>query len=328
MSINIDNYELFVIDYLDGNLDEIKTKEMEAFLLMYPDIATEIEDLNSIKLKNSPFDILEEDFIKDLKKTEIASTEFISEDNYEDIFIAHVENDLNDIEEEDLETFLQLNHLLQPNLTLIKSLKLQADNQIVFPNKEQLKRHKKPIMVFWPVAAAVAALLLWVFWVYTPVGLPHSVEVLSMVEPVNLQKLSIPVQEPVLPHIYRLNPHHTYPVIQDELPRDHIVIEPVKARPVQVIAIEDEQWKNTMLLMQSYAFDRQQMFSEVDWSKLPADRKTTAFRMIASVLWKTTKGQIKNVGEQVLDSENKFWRPEAFQELSDAYNLMKRKPKE
>jgi anti-sigma factor RsiW len=68
MSINIDNYEQYVIDYLDGNLDEIKSEEMAAFLLLHPAIAEDLDGLSAMKLESEVKEPLNQYFISQLKK--------------------------------------------------------------------------------------------------------------------------------------------------------------------------------------------------------------------------------------------------------------------
>ena len=48
--INRHNYEAFYIDYLDGNLTQEETAEMEAFLKANPDLSEELEGLGEISL--------------------------------------------------------------------------------------------------------------------------------------------------------------------------------------------------------------------------------------------------------------------------------------
>ena len=53
MLINKSNYELFALDYIEGNLDTRERKAMLAFLQAHPDLETEIES-NFGKKTNFP----------------------------------------------------------------------------------------------------------------------------------------------------------------------------------------------------------------------------------------------------------------------------------
>ncbi|MCK5776825.1 MAG: hypothetical protein KAH25_11640, partial [Bacteroidales bacterium] len=167
MMINIDNYESFVMDYLDNNLDKIKKKEMDTFLFLHPNIAQEINSLNELKITDKPNGKLANDFKMSLKRNEIIEVEGISEENYESIFIAQVEGDLNKQKDQELALFLSENPSLKPELILQQSTILQADKNIVFENKDLLKKKSRTI-ILWPAIAAIAALLLLSFWVFKP----------------------------------------------------------------------------------------------------------------------------------------------------------------
>ncbi|MEM9992071.1 MAG: hypothetical protein AAF738_09925 [Bacteroidota bacterium] len=47
MSINTANYELYALDYLEGNLSGAELQAMERFLVAHPNIAAELDDLRS-----------------------------------------------------------------------------------------------------------------------------------------------------------------------------------------------------------------------------------------------------------------------------------------
>jgi hypothetical protein len=328
MSINIDNYEQYVIDYLDGNLDEIKSGEMAAFLLLHPAIAEDLDGLSAMKLESEVKEPLNQYFISQLKKTEIIATAHIHEDNYEALFIAKMENDLSLKEIQELERFLILNPDLNKELKLVESLKLQPDNNLHFPRKERLKRKARKVVLFWPGIASIAAAFIWAFWVLWPQPQSHPIESLAGLNSIYIQQIQVVIpQEKLSLPIGRKKPNEEKFSLSDDPMHERTKLAVLRSTPVQAIVIEDERWRNTLLLMQSYVFERTQMYSVVDWSQLPEDHKTSAFRMITAALWKTTKGQIKNVGEQVMNEDMRFWKPEQLSEFSEAYQLMKRKTK-
>ena len=45
MQIDRSNYELWLIDWLDGNLDEVRIKQLQFFLNENPDLKTEAEKI-------------------------------------------------------------------------------------------------------------------------------------------------------------------------------------------------------------------------------------------------------------------------------------------
>lgn len=138
MKIDIKNYELYVIDYLDGNLSDQLKCDFEKFLEIYPDIKSEIDDLMSFSL-DTPENVSFKN--KDsIKKNIIHSLGLINEQNYNDYFIAFHEGDLCDEEIDNVQNFLILNPDTKQEFDIFASVKLKADETVVFENKENLKR--------------------------------------------------------------------------------------------------------------------------------------------------------------------------------------------
>ena len=44
--ITINNYEAFVLDYVEGNLDEATIHELKAFVINHPELDIDLEDLD------------------------------------------------------------------------------------------------------------------------------------------------------------------------------------------------------------------------------------------------------------------------------------------
>ena len=49
--ITRDNYELFIVEYIDGCLNEQQIAELRAFLLKNPDIKAEFKNISTVILK-------------------------------------------------------------------------------------------------------------------------------------------------------------------------------------------------------------------------------------------------------------------------------------
>ena len=158
MKINRNNYEAFLIDFLDGTLDAVVVAELMLFLEANPDIREEFDGIEEVSLESQNIQFTEKDF---LKKTEIKTIAGISENNFEDYFIAHYENDLSEEKADNLKNFLIANPQLKPEFELHKKLLISKDKSVAFPHKENLKR-KAAIPIWWisgtSIAAAVALL--------------------------------------------------------------------------------------------------------------------------------------------------------------------------
>ncbi len=93
MKINRNNYETFLIDYLDGALDAAMLEELRLFLEANPDIREELDGLKNATLYAEEVRFTEKE---KLKKPFLKTIAGIDENNYEEVFIAFYENDLDD----------------------------------------------------------------------------------------------------------------------------------------------------------------------------------------------------------------------------------------
>jgi len=130
--INRHNYEVFFIDYFDGNLTPDQTNELFLFLNENPDLKEEFDSFEEI-----PIHIPNETFAakETLKKNPDA---LINAANFEEFCIASVENDLTEIENEALVNYLRANHL-EKEFDIFRNLKLKAPDEI-FTEKDGLKK--------------------------------------------------------------------------------------------------------------------------------------------------------------------------------------------
>lgn len=100
MKVNRSNYEIWIIDWLDGNLSEPQSAELLSFLEENPDLKEEMEALTRFRLekplnKSQRFD--------SLKKP----AEDITDTQFEYLCIAHIERDLFPEQEKELEKITQ-----------------------------------------------------------------------------------------------------------------------------------------------------------------------------------------------------------------------------
>ena len=159
MKINRNNYEVFLIDYLDRTLDTALEAELMLFLEAHPDIREEMEGLETVSLESQNIRFTEKN---SLKKTEIKTIAGIGEESFEEYFIAFYENDLSKIQQSNLDQFLKANPQLETAFQLHGKLKLQKDESVVYLAKEDLKK-KPAIGVWWLSASGVAAAIALLF---------------------------------------------------------------------------------------------------------------------------------------------------------------------
>lgn len=163
MDINLNNYEIYFIDFFDGNLTAKGESELMLFLASNPGLKKEFDDFENINLEKEEMVFSQKSSIK---KTGIQAFASVNEETYENVFVAFYEDDLSNNEKMELEQFLGLNSFLKQEFEIHAKLQLPKQ-EIVFKNKSQLK--KRQAIVSWRLslvaAAAAIALLMSTFWV-------------------------------------------------------------------------------------------------------------------------------------------------------------------
>jgi hypothetical protein len=155
--INIENYEAFYLDYLEGNLDEDATLSLFAFLAEHPDL--QVEDLGP-ELTDTVL-TLDVDFKNNLKQDPNSLP--ISNKTIEYFLTAEKENQLSASKLSELNVFIAENPSFQLDRKIYSLATLNADKSIVYSDKNSLKRRETILM--WPflsaLVAACAVLVLW-----------------------------------------------------------------------------------------------------------------------------------------------------------------------
>ncbi|HOP03238.1 MAG TPA: hypothetical protein PL017_01015 [Tenuifilaceae bacterium] len=133
--ITRENYEVFIIDYLDGNLNPGLAEELHRFLQLNPDLAEEFEGLSSVSLtpKNIEFEGKEL-----LKKKSFSRHGIESETTY--LLIAEHEGDISEEEKFQLSKLLNENPSLQNDRIIFSKTKLVANPNEKFEYKMKFKR--------------------------------------------------------------------------------------------------------------------------------------------------------------------------------------------
>ncbi|MFW6224084.1 MAG: anti-sigma factor family protein [Bacteroidota bacterium] len=139
MNINRNNYEIYIIDYLDGNLSPAQVDELMLFLDQNPDIKEEIDGLENTlpDTGEQPAVFSDKAALKQLDSSQQSS---INRDDYETWFIAAVEGTLSREEMLILDDFLSENPDLQKDFDLFMATKLEADANITYQDKDLLKQ--------------------------------------------------------------------------------------------------------------------------------------------------------------------------------------------
>ena len=158
MKISINNYEAYLIDYMDGLLNNAETQQLKAFCVQnHIDFEELTEDLPVLESTDDTFD--EKEY---LFKNKIVPFGSINEDNYEERFIAYQELLLDGEKEREVEEFADKNPFLLKDLRIYGNCRLKPDTTVVFKDKDNLKK-KAVILPLYAKIAAVAAVIAVLF---------------------------------------------------------------------------------------------------------------------------------------------------------------------
>jgi hypothetical protein len=152
------NYEIWIIDWLDGKLDESGIGMLMAFLEANPDLKEEAESLSISRLTSGNTVFAAKD---DLKKT-ISELPF---SQIEYLSVAYLENDINPLQLSELEQSLELNPENKRAFDKIQKTKLTPP-AITYKNKYLLRKQQTGAKVFrfaftgLSAAATIAVLII------------------------------------------------------------------------------------------------------------------------------------------------------------------------
>jgi len=149
--INKNNYEAFLLDYLEGNLNEPDLENLKTFAVLHPELEIDLTVDPLLRIK------------KDILNLENKNSLLKTDHDYllNNIALNYIENNLNVTERINFEFDLKTNSTLQKEVTQFKKTKLTADLFVFYPNKNELKKEVKVISLFnFKIVSAVAAGLL------------------------------------------------------------------------------------------------------------------------------------------------------------------------
>jgi hypothetical protein len=146
--INIDNYEAFWVDYLDGKLSETDEERLFDFLESNPEISANLIDTDDFML-TAP----------DVKYP--AKSSLKAEFQIDNLLIAKIENQISDEDDKFIIGKIQSNAKIASTYSLYKKTILKTDKSVVFPGKKYLKKTVK--IAWYGYASAIAAAFAVVF---------------------------------------------------------------------------------------------------------------------------------------------------------------------
>lgn len=157
MKITRDNYEVYFLDYLEGNLDENLVDDFIDFLRQNPDLKAELETVAPVKV--------ELENVIYWGKDKLYKEKFDLEPEFNRAAVALMEGDLQENEIAEFEKYLSTHPEKQKEAALFEKTRLKADESIVFKKKHKLYHYSAgKTILLW--STRIAAVLVLAFMVY------------------------------------------------------------------------------------------------------------------------------------------------------------------
>ncbi len=150
--INKNNYEAFFLDYLEGNLSEAAQQALNNFLLQYPELRKELNDMQIIEMEES---------YASFSQKELKAIPF--KNDFDNFCIAKLENDLTCEELKLFDDFLLADNIRTKTYLQYEKTKLVPNKQVLYPYKSSLKKRFTILFPYGQIAVAASIMLfIWV----------------------------------------------------------------------------------------------------------------------------------------------------------------------
>ncbi len=135
MKITRQNYEHWFIDFVEGVLTPEDEAMVRKFAQSNPDLNNELEDIQMFKLVPEPISFSNKNLLKQNQLNAISGIT-----KFEQLCVAHLENELNEKEQHELEILLNSSEKRKNEFELMQKIKLSADKRIAYSSKNMLKK--------------------------------------------------------------------------------------------------------------------------------------------------------------------------------------------
>lgn len=160
MAINRSNYEIWFMDWLDGNLNDLQVEHLNLFLSENPELREEFYELNTLCLKPSGKSFPQKEQLKKYT-THLPSLQF------EYLCIAYLEDDLPSCQKTELKEMICNNPEREKSFELIQRIRLTPETAVFRFKKNLIKKTtpKKviPLSVIGLTAAATIAVIILIY---------------------------------------------------------------------------------------------------------------------------------------------------------------------
>lgn len=149
MQIDRSNYEIWFLEWLDGNLNDPQVEQLKLFIGQNPDLGEELNNLTPLSLASQNVSFQYKEFLK-------KSAADISSAQFEYLCTAYLENDLNNDQKEELKEIISLFPDKKNTFELIQKTRL-APGKLCFRHKRLLRKRTNVQKVKWLSATALSA---------------------------------------------------------------------------------------------------------------------------------------------------------------------------
>lgn len=158
MKINRSNYEVYFLDYLDGNLPDDEVDDFLDFLKNNPDLHRELKEVSAVKLPADKQTFPDKKLL--LRNSLLGASGF----DYQSV--AYMEGDLSTEDRDSFVEEITADAEKERQFDLLLRTKLLPNKNLTFPNKKSLYR-QRGVKVFLLWGSRVAALLLLLFGIWS-----------------------------------------------------------------------------------------------------------------------------------------------------------------
>src|ERR1041384_3493662 len=131
--ISIDNYEAYLLDYMEGNLSKEDLVELQIFAAQHPHLNIDLNDLELVELV--------EDEVKFENKNSLKKAGISDEK-----FVAYIENELTAEEKQNIDALCSKDEKSARDLKLFQHTIIKSDAAIVFEGKNKLKKQETKVL--------------------------------------------------------------------------------------------------------------------------------------------------------------------------------------
>ena len=194
MEINRHNYEAFLLDQLEGRLSVEQQQELDNFLLLNPDCARELSEIEPWTLRDDQLQFQNSD---SLKKDFPNSSSVVTDQNFDLFSIARMEGDLTDEQVRAHQDLLEADDLKTQHWIQWQQTRLEGE-AVSYPGKGRLLRNlgSNNRMIWISLISAAAAVSLLIVLFRTVPDLPKQESYMQAPqEESSLQNLNTPPAE-------------------------------------------------------------------------------------------------------------------------------------